>query len=198
MTQLRQLPYDLIRHGRTRVIFKRLACETEAVVGTGVPKWIRRKRQARTCHGRQQGLLRVEGPGGGFIRNTTWHELSCAEERKWVRIASSTNLKSDEDEIPCEASVGMARSLKTPTSVQLSLNSLLAAHQGQVPVRAQTACARTGSWPWWDCDTTFSLGERRRGDVPPTPAPVHQIQLLSKTFAATEGCRHPERPRRRQ
>ena len=24
----------------------------------------------------------------------------CAEERKWVRIASSTNLKSDEDEIP--------------------------------------------------------------------------------------------------
>ena len=46
-----------------------------------------------------------------------------------MRTASSTNLKSNEDGIPCEAimaitpseeaSAGMASSLKTPTSVKL-------------------------------------------------------------------------------
>ena len=78
----------------------------------------------------------IKAPGGGFIYQystddrRTWQALSYAEERKeWVRTASSTNLKSDEDGIPCEAimaitpseeaSAGMASSLKTPASVKL-------------------------------------------------------------------------------
>jgi len=78
----------------------------------------------------------IKAPGGGFIYQystddcRTWQALSYAEERKeWVRNASSTNLKSDDDGIPCEAimaitpseeaSAGMASSLKTPTSVKL-------------------------------------------------------------------------------
>ena len=71
----------------------------------------------------------IKAPGGGFIYQystddrRTWQALSYAEERKeWVRTASSTNLKSDEDGIPCEAimaitsseeaSAGMASSLR--------------------------------------------------------------------------------------
>ncbi|CAE7629969.1 SEC14L1 [Symbiodinium sp. KB8] len=71
----------------------------------------------------------IKAPGGGFIYQystddrRTWQALSYAEERKeWVRTASSTNLKSDEDGIPCEAIMAITSSEEASAGMASSLN----------------------------------------------------------------------------
>eukprot|EP00439_Symbiodinium_sp_Y106_P067900 s3271_g11.t1 len=86
--------------------------------------------EAIDCH-----ALVYWAPGGDFIFQystddcRTWQALSYAEDRKeWVRTASTTNPRSDDDGIPCEAIMaiapsdeacaGMPSGLNTPTSVK--------------------------------------------------------------------------------